>query len=80
MRNFFEGNPVSALVTFYLFVLPALRRMAGYPDPNLRKIKAKVCQLTLYSTNIYFSACVMHFLSPCAAFQMIWHFAANSIV
>ena len=24
------GNPASALVTFYLFVLPALRRLAGW--------------------------------------------------
>ncbi|KAF7318396.1 Molybdopterin molybdenumtransferase [Mycena chlorophos] len=25
------GNPASALVTFYVFVMPALRRMGGYP-------------------------------------------------
>ena len=25
------GNPASALVTFYMFVLPALRRMGGFP-------------------------------------------------
>eukprot|EP00112_Aurelia_sp_Birch-Aquarium-sp1_P018619 Seg4460.2 transcript_id=Seg4460.2/GoldUCD/mRNA.D3Y31 product=Gephyrin protein_id=Seg4460.2/GoldUCD/D3Y31 len=36
------GNPVSAVVTFYLFVLPAMKKMAGYTDPNLRKIKAKL--------------------------------------
>ena len=30
------GNPVSSLVTFYLFVVPALRKMAGWQDPNLR--------------------------------------------
>lgn len=36
------GNPVSALVTFYLFVLPALRKMSGNPNANLPKIKAKV--------------------------------------
>ena len=24
------GNPASAIVTFYLFVLPGLRKMAGY--------------------------------------------------
>ncbi|CEP13887.1 hypothetical protein [Parasitella parasitica] len=28
------GNPVSATVGFYLFVLPALRRMAGWPKPE----------------------------------------------
>jgi molybdopterin molybdotransferase len=27
------GNPVSALVTFYLFVRPALLKMSGHPDP-----------------------------------------------
>ncbi len=33
------GNPVSAIVTFYVFVLPALRQMAGYKQvfpPTLR--------------------------------------------
>jgi gephyrin len=33
---------VSALVTFYLFVLPALRKMSGHPSPNLTQIKVKV--------------------------------------
>ncbi|CAG8534226.1 17591_t:CDS:2 [Cetraspora pellucida] len=28
------GNPVSATVTFYLFVLPALRKLAGYENWN----------------------------------------------
>ncbi|XP_038071732.1 gephyrin-like isoform X2 [Patiria miniata] len=36
------GNPASAIVTFHLFVLPALRKMMGYAQPNLTKIKAKV--------------------------------------
>ncbi|KAK7033547.1 hypothetical protein VNI00_012771 [Paramarasmius palmivorus] len=31
------GNPASALVTFYVFVLPALRRLGGWPD--------RLCQL-----------------------------------
>jgi gephyrin len=26
------GNPASALVTFYLFVVPALRRLGGWPE------------------------------------------------
>jgi len=26
------GNPASALVTFYVFVVPALRRMGGWPE------------------------------------------------
>ena len=38
------GNPVSSLVTFYLFVVPALRKMAGWPDPRLRQVKARLAQ------------------------------------
>lgn len=34
------GNPVSSLVTFYLFVVPAIRKMAGWPDPHLRRVQA----------------------------------------
>ncbi|XP_033628023.1 gephyrin-like isoform X2 [Asterias rubens] len=36
------GNPVSAVVTLELFVLPALRKMMGTPKPGLTKIKARV--------------------------------------
>ena len=38
------GNPVSAMVTFNLFVLPALRKLAGYQYPELTKVKAKLPQ------------------------------------
>lgn len=38
------GNPVSAMVTFNLFVLPALRKMAGYQCPELTKVKARLPQ------------------------------------
>lgn len=38
------GNPVSAMVTFSLFVLPALRKLAGFQHPQLTKIKAKLPQ------------------------------------
>ncbi len=31
------GNPASALVTFHIFVLPALRKLSGYPE--------RLCQL-----------------------------------
>lgn len=31
------GNPASALVTFYVFVIPALRMMGGWPD--------RICEL-----------------------------------
>ena len=38
------GNPVSSMVTFYLFVVPALRKMAGWPDPRLRQVQARLAQ------------------------------------
>ncbi|MGH7960227.1 MAG: molybdopterin molybdotransferase MoeA, partial [Candidatus Binatia bacterium] len=36
------GNPVSALVCFYLYVRPALRRMMGYEKPFLPVVSARV--------------------------------------
>lgn len=36
------GNPVSSLVTFYLFAVPAIRKLAGHPDPNLRRVQARL--------------------------------------
>ncbi|XP_076442878.1 gephyrin-like [Babylonia areolata] len=36
------GNPVSALVTCNLYVLPAVRRMMGCPSPNLSVIRARL--------------------------------------
>jgi len=36
------GNPVSALVTCHLYVLPALRRIAGSDCPHSTVIKARV--------------------------------------
>jgi len=38
------GNPVSSLVTFYLMVVPAIRRLAGWPDPQLRRVQAQLAQ------------------------------------
>jgi gephyrin len=34
------GNPVSSFVCFHLVVLPALRRMAGWAEPRLRRVRA----------------------------------------
>ncbi|KAJ3084135.1 hypothetical protein HDU99_003174 [Rhizoclosmatium hyalinum] len=34
------GNPVSALVGYYVFVLPALRKMAGYASPHIPSVLA----------------------------------------
>ena len=38
------GNPVSSLVTFYLMAVPALRKLAGWPDPQLRRVQAHLAQ------------------------------------
>lgn len=38
------GNPVSSLVTFYLFGVPALRKLAGWPDPHLRRVQARLAR------------------------------------
>lgn len=38
------GNPVSSLVTYYLFVAPALHKLAGWPDPHLRRLQAHLAQ------------------------------------
>lgn len=38
------GNPVSSLVTFYLLVVPALRKLSGEPDPMLRRVQAHLAQ------------------------------------
>ena len=34
------GNPVSSAVTFYLIVLPCLRALAGWQEPELRRVDA----------------------------------------
>jgi gephyrin len=38
------GNPASALVTFYIFVVPALRRLGGWPEGqcSLPSVKVQV--------------------------------------
>ncbi len=33
------GNPVSSLVTFYLLGAPALRKLAGWPNPRLTRVQ-----------------------------------------
>jgi len=38
------GNPISSLVTFYLMVVPALRKLAGSPAPELRRVQAHLAQ------------------------------------
>jgi gephyrin len=36
------GNPVSSFVCFHLVVLPALRKMAGWAAPGLRRLRVKL--------------------------------------
>lgn len=36
------GNPASALVTFYVFVLPALRKLSGYVQSSLHLPRVRV--------------------------------------
>lgn len=38
------GNPVSSLVTFYLLAVPAIRKLSGWEDPTLRRIRVKLAQ------------------------------------
>lgn len=38
------GNPVSCLVCFNLFVVPAIRQVAGWANPHLLRVKARVRQ------------------------------------
>lgn len=42
VHRFVPGNPVSAVVTCNLFVIPALRKMQGILDPRPTIIKARV--------------------------------------
>ncbi|KAM6595922.1 hypothetical protein CsatA_006446 [Cannabis sativa] len=38
------GNPVSSLVCFHLFVVPAIRRLSGWANPHLLRVQARLCQ------------------------------------
>jgi molybdopterin molybdotransferase len=38
------GNPVSAMVTFELFVRPAIRRLGGYPDLGRPVVRARAAE------------------------------------
>ena len=44
------GNPVSALVTCNLYVIPAIYQMAGCPNPQRTVIKAKVRSMFFFSS------------------------------
>jgi molybdenum cofactor synthesis domain-containing protein len=38
------GNPVSSMVAFELFARPALRRMAGHPEPDARLVAGRAAE------------------------------------
>ncbi|PKA56689.1 Molybdopterin biosynthesis protein CNX1 [Apostasia shenzhenica] len=38
------GNPVSCLVCFYLFVVPAIRYLSSWPNPQLKRVHARISQ------------------------------------
>ncbi|CAL9000586.1 unnamed protein product [Prunus brigantina] len=38
------GNPVSSLVCFHLFVVPTIRRLAGWANPHLLRVHARLLQ------------------------------------
>ncbi|XVF19549.1 hypothetical protein REPUB_Repub11eG0121100 [Reevesia pubescens] len=38
------GNPVSCLVCFHLFVVPAIRHLAGWENPHLLRVQARLQQ------------------------------------
>ncbi|XP_038715662.1 molybdopterin biosynthesis protein CNX1 isoform X2 [Tripterygium wilfordii] len=38
------GNPVSSLVGFHLFVVPAIRCLSGWANPNLSRVQARLLQ------------------------------------
>ncbi|XP_016400170.1 gephyrin-like [Sinocyclocheilus rhinocerous] len=62
------GNPVSAVVTCNLFVIPALRKMQGILDPRPTIIKARVSMATkshvlaLVDTSILYLRCILFLL------------------
>lgn len=49
------GNPASALVTFYLFVVPALRRLGGWSKDTaeLPRVPVEVRQVSNYNNLLY---------------------------
>lgn len=38
------GNPASSLVCFHLFVVPAIRHLAGWTNPHHLRVQARLCQ------------------------------------
>lgn len=62
----FSSNPVSALVTAHLFVLPQLRRIAGLDSPHweIVRLNVKVHPRPINSTKFVFSSDPMNNSPP----------------
>ena len=43
--KFIKGNPVSAIVTYNLVVVPSINKLMGYENPNHKRIKVKVREI-----------------------------------
>ncbi|XP_041467854.1 gephyrin-like isoform X2 [Lytechinus variegatus] len=58
------GNPVSGIVTFNHFVLPCLRRMMGYANLHLKRIKVRVQQDLKLDPRPEFQRALLDWQSP----------------
>lgn len=60
------GNPASALVTFYIFVVPALRKLGGWPEEKcqLPRVRVQVCIIIQQCYTIYVKAGRISFKIP----------------
>ncbi|KDO47642.1 hypothetical protein CISIN_1g0059002mg [Citrus sinensis] len=38
------GNPVSCIVCFHLYIVPAIRHLSGWANPHLLRVPARICQ------------------------------------
>jgi gephyrin len=64
------GNPVSSLVTFYLLAVPAIRKLGGWTDPRLRRVRASLAQpLPLDSERPEYHRAVVHWDAAAQAGQ-----------
>src|SRR6218665_1790610 len=63
------GNPVSAIVTCNLYVVPALRKMSAEQNPMQTKIKAKVCKCHPHGIFIYKSIASTGFYNTSLHYQ-----------
>jgi gephyrin len=54
------GNPVSSLVTFTLFVIPSLKKIAGHTEPHHKVVQAKTTmEVRLDSTRPEYHRCTL---------------------